>query len=339
MTHELKKIFEVYQAAKKANIKAVLATVVALEGSSYRKPGVRMLILENGTNEGAVSGGCVEKEICRQAEEVFSSGEARVMTYDGRFRLGCEGILYILLEPFTPSDEVLKAFGNVVKKRVMFSLDSFFVQKEEVNGNFGSVIELNGQRYSLNSSQQPDTSLTRFSQALDPSIQLFIIGSEHDAVTLSTSASQLGMEVVVVANPSEEKALANFPGAAEFLPVLPEVFPSERVDNNSAVILMNHSYSKDLQYLIRLHKTTPFYIGILGPYKRREDLLNALLEHAPDVEDDFMESIHGPAGIDIGAVTPQEISISILSEVLMVHRERTPLKLKDKKGAIHSPSA
>jgi xanthine/CO dehydrogenase XdhC/CoxF family maturation factor len=102
---------------------------------------------------------------------------------------------------------------------------------------------------------------------------------------------------------------------------------------------MNHSYSKDLQYLIRLQKSTPFYIGILGPYKRREDLLNALLEHAPAVEDEFMESIHGPAGIDIGAVTPQEISISILSEILMVHRERTPLKLKDKKGAIHSPSA
>ncbi|MEZ2414270.1 XdhC family protein [Muriicola sp. E247] len=338
MTHELKKIFEVYQVTKKADIKAVLATVVALEGSSYRKPGVRMLILDNGITEGAVSGGCVEKEIIRQATEVFSSGEARIMTYDGRFRLGCEGILYILLEPFSPTEEVLKAFGNVVKNRAIFSMDSFFVQNEEVNRNFGSVIELNGQPYPLNSSQQPDSSLTRFSQALHPSIQLFIVGSEHDAVTLSASASQLGMEVVVVANPSEEKILANFPGAAEFLPVLPEVFPSERVDSNSAVILMNHSYSKDLQYLIRLQKTTPFYIGILGPYKRREDLLNALLEHAPDVEDDFMESIHGPAGIDIGAVTPQEIAISILSEVLMVHRERTPVKLKDKKGAIHSPS-
>ena len=102
MIHELKKIFQVHETSAKASLKSVLATVVALDGSSYRKPGVRMLILENGYTVGAVSGGCVEKEIVRQTASVFSSGEAKIMTYDGRYRLGCEGILYILLEPFDP---------------------------------------------------------------------------------------------------------------------------------------------------------------------------------------------------------------------------------------------
>ena len=64
-----------------------MATVVALDGSSYRRPGVRMLIVENGTFIGAVSGGCVEKEVFRQAEEVFRTGIPKMMTYDGRYRL------------------------------------------------------------------------------------------------------------------------------------------------------------------------------------------------------------------------------------------------------------
>ncbi|QBA64172.1 XdhC family protein [Muriicola soli] len=338
MTHELKNIFNVYQAAKRANLKTVLATVVALEGSSYRKPGVRMLILENGTTEGAVSGGCVEKEICRQSQAVFASGKSMVITYDGRYRLGCEGVLYILLEPFAPSEEIQKVFWNSLNKRADLGIRSYFVQKEEVNPNFGSLIELEDQKYPLRKNIKPDSTLSCFTQTLKPSIQLFIIGSEHDAVRLTSTASQMGIDVIVVANPAEEKELINFPGAAEYLPILPEVFPLHRLDNNSAVVLMNHSYSKDLQYLLKLHTSRPFYIGILGPYRRREDLLNALLEHQPEVDDDFMDCIHGPAGIDIGAETPQEISVSILAEILMVHRGRTPVKLKDKKGAVHSPS-
>lgn len=100
MTHELKKIFQVFTSSSAASDTFVLATVVALEGSSYRRPGVRMLISKNGRTLGAVSGGCVEKEIIRQSVSVFEDGIPKMMTYDGRYRLGCEGILYILIEPF-----------------------------------------------------------------------------------------------------------------------------------------------------------------------------------------------------------------------------------------------
>ena len=81
MTHELKKIVEAYLIAKELKMKTVLATVVALEGSSYRRPGVRMLIREDGTAIGAVSGGCVEKEVIRQAQTVFNDGISKMMTY------------------------------------------------------------------------------------------------------------------------------------------------------------------------------------------------------------------------------------------------------------------
>lgn len=339
MMHELKKIFEVYETSRKAQLKAVLATVVALEGSSYRKPGVRMLILENGKMEGAVSGGCVEKEIARQAETVFSSGNPKVITYDGRYRLGCEGILYILIEPFAPSAALIAAFAENLKQRDEISITSYFAMDHQENRGFGSLIRISGEEYAFTPDRSSVRALDQFTQDLAPSLRLYIIGSEHDAVTLSGFAAAMGMEVHVVVNPKDEKTQDHFPGASVFLPVVPETFSLSGIDEQSAIVLMNHSFSKDLQFLTKVYKGQQFYTGVLGPYKRREQLLNELLEHCPDTEPGFLDTLHGPAGIDLGAETPQEIAISILAEILSVHRGRNPVKLKDKKGSIHSPSA
>ena len=110
MTHELQSIIEQAREWQQQGHKMVLASVVALEGSSYRKPGVRMLLNTQGQTLGAVSGGCVEKEVQRQAQSVFEDGVPKIMTYDGRLRLGCEGVLYLLLEPFEVSSELYQAF-------------------------------------------------------------------------------------------------------------------------------------------------------------------------------------------------------------------------------------
>ena len=107
MLHELKDIIRSAKIAKTQGIKTVIASVVHLEGSSYRRPGVRMSIQENGKMIGAVSGGCVEKEILRQSQRVFEANIPTLMEYDGRYRLGCEGVLSILIEPFNPTDAFL----------------------------------------------------------------------------------------------------------------------------------------------------------------------------------------------------------------------------------------
>ena len=126
MTHEFKKIVQNYIKIREKGLKTVLATVVKLDGSSYRRPGVRMLISEDGQMTGAVSGGCVEKEVLRQSQGVFNDGVAKIMTYDGRYRLGCEGILYILLEPFSVDDDFITAFKSNLKSRVSFNIKSYF---------------------------------------------------------------------------------------------------------------------------------------------------------------------------------------------------------------------
>jgi xanthine/CO dehydrogenase XdhC/CoxF family maturation factor len=336
MTYELKNILEAYQKAHSLGIKTVLATVVHLEGSSYRKPGVTMLLLENGTMVGAVSGGCVEKEIYRQAESVFRNGIAKVIAYDGRYRLGCEGVLYILIEGFDPDGTFIEHFWSCIQRRESLVMSSFYEKSISVNSGFGTVFQFGKEVVPVLANHNPETSLLEFKQQLKPALQLFIIGAEHDAVQVCWYGSQTGWEVTIIAPPTEDKQLSDFKGAKELLSITPEAFPISKIDTQTAVVLMNHNYAKDLQFLLQLKETRPFYIGLLGPFKRREELLNEFIESYPEVEDAFLEAIHGPAGLNIGAETPQEIAVAIVSEILTVNRSQSPVKLKNKKGSIHS---
>ncbi len=336
MTHELKQMVAAYLLAQKANLKTALATVVDLDGSSYRKPGVRMLLREDGQMIGAVSGGCVEKEILRQTQSVFETGIAKMMTYDGRYRLGCEGILYILIEPFRPGDEFLKAFEGVLEGRKNFDIISFFKKDEGDDENMGTLFDFSGTEIPVRDSFVQQDDYARFSETKVPCFQLLIIGAEHDAVQLGSYASMTGWEVTVVASAAEKKTAKDFPGIKEMLAVEPELFSADGIDDQTAVILMTHSYVRDLKYLLAIKDALPVYLGILGPSKRREKLLNDLLERDPEPNEELLDRIHGPAGLNIGAETAQEVAIAVLSEILAVVRNQKPMMLKDKSGGIHS---
>lgn len=332
MTHELKTIIQNYQERGEA---AVLATVVALDGSSYRRPGVRMLIFENGDMVGAVSGGCVEKEVLRQAQTVFTTGISRVMVYDGRYRLGCEGILYILLETFKPNVTFLTHFWNTIENRKPFQIISYYQKEQSDNDNYHSEFQFGDDMFPVTDEVGPKEGLAVFEQEMQPCFQLLIIGAEHDAVQLCKYAALTGWEVSVVVNPREEKSEKDFPGIHKLIQVEPEAFQYS-LDPQTAVVIMTHSFVKDLQFVMALKDELGAYIGLLGPFKRREKLFDELLERCPDVSETFLDQIHGPAGIDIGAETPQEIAISILSEILSVINKKEPQLLKDKMGKIHT---
>ncbi|MET1259362.1 XdhC family protein [Flagellimonas sp. DF-77] len=334
-THELKKIFKAFSAANEKKHKTVLASVVALEGSSYRQPGVRMLIIENGDMVGAVSGGCVEKEVKRQAQSVFEKGIPKVMTYDGRYRLGCEGVLFILIEPFEPSSEVVEAFWQRIDTRKPIGIQSHFEPRIEENQGFGSQLHVDEVTLPLRPVDQPYVGPTVLEQRLDAPFRLLIVGAEHDAVQLCAMAALMGWEVIVVAPPNEEKELKDFPGAKAMAYAEAETLTVQG-DVHTAIILMTHSYVKDLKFLLQLKSHRFAYFGILGPARRREKLFHEALEHDPDLSLEFLESVNGPAGLDIGADTPQEIALSILAEILGTTRNRDGSPLKDKEGRIHA---
>ncbi len=341
MTHELKNIFGSYVLAKKQAIKTVLATVVALDGSSYRKPGVRMLLWENGLMEGAVSGGCVEKEVFRQSDTVFKTGTAKVMTYDGRYRLGCEGVLYILLEPFKPEASLVTNFYECLERRNSFEISSHYIKEEGVANGIGSYIKFfndkifsfSGRKDLLTKNRKPK--FLTFVQEMPPCFRLIIIGAEHDAVELCLLASLNGWEVTVISTLSDPKTAANFPGSKQVLSISANGVDID-IDKQTAVILMTHNFARDLKYLLALKELEPLYLGLLGAKDRKEKLMSQFLELQPEANFNFLESIHGPAGLDIGAITPQEIAVSIIAEILSVQRDKQPFKLGSKMESIHS---
>lgn len=336
MTHEFKDIVKAHLNAKRDGLKSVLATVVDLDGSSYRKPGVRMLILENDAMIGAVSGGCVEKDILRQSQSVFKDGKSKMMTYDGRYRLGCEGILYILLEAFDPEISFFEAFNTVLASRKTFQIRSSYHRKEGAVSGIGSVMKVDSNRYNLSKIGDSQEDLLLFEEVMPPCFKLMIFGAEHDAVKLCQLANYNGWEVTVVAGPLESKTIKDFPGATSFFSVSPSDVELDAIDEQTAIVLMSHNFANDLKFLIELKDSNPVYIGMLGPSHRREKLLSQLFEYCPEISEEFLERIHGPAGLNIGAETPQEIAISVLSEILSIVRSQIPMSLKEKTGGIHS---
>lgn len=335
MTHEFVEIIKQSVIHQQQGLKHVLATVVYLEGSSYRKPGVRMLICENGKMTGAVSGGCVEKEVQLRAQSVFKEGKPKVITYDGRYRLGCEGILYILIEPFYVSNEFVNDFQEVLTQRETFQINTFYKKEDEAEGNFGSEIQLtNDKIYQFNSGVEIDKSLVKFSQILQPLTKLLIVGGEHDAVKLTFIASVLGWEVTVVTSIKDPKTLSDFLGAKSVIAETPETIDL-KIDADTIVVLMTHNYVLDLKYLLKIINYNPIYIGILGSTKRRDQLENDLFHYKEDLTEEVLDTIYSPAGLHIGAITPEEIAMSIVAEILAVIRKKEPFSLRKIKGKIH----
>lgn len=334
MLHEIKNIVRSAKIAHEKGVKTVLASVVSLEGSSYRRPGVRMSIQEDGKMIGAVSGGCVEKEILRQSQTVFETNQPKLMVYDGRYRLGCEGILYILIEPFTPENSFYQAFENQCSSRKAFEITSYF-SKEEENRLRGSSVFIFNEKKLFRINAENTENLNVFHQKIQPGFRLIIVGSEHDAVELCKFAANLGWEVVIVAPIDDPKSIVNFPGASDYLSIDENQFKTLSFDAQTAVVFMTHSYVKDLKYLSAITTANTPYIGLLGPSKRREKLMNDLIEKNEDVDDHFFDRLYGPAGINIGAETPQEIAVSILSEILSVIRNQEVKSLRDKPVGIH----
>ncbi len=316
MTHEFIKIIDAYSSASKQGLHCVLITVVDLNGSSYRKPGVRMLITEHGEWTGAISGGCVEKEIERQSKSVFSTGLPKIMTYDGRYRLGCEGLIYILIEPFAPNQSFVETFYETINNRLPFTITSYYSKELGSIKGMGSLFVFANKTYSVQAYPILQSFLF-FKQELPPNFRLCIFGSEHDAVELCKFSALCGWDVDVFSSSPEIRLLHQFSKAKSIQYIQPKEIKNLNIDSETAIVLMTHNFAKDLAYLIEFaqHSHQPNYIGIIGSTKRMRQLESSLFEQLPYLDEPFIERLHGPAGLNIGSITPQEIAISILSEI------------------------
>ncbi|WP_243456740.1 XdhC family protein [Polaribacter batillariae] len=148
-------------------------------------------------------------------------------------------------------------------------------------------------------------------------------------------ASNLGWEIDVITSAKEYKQAIDFPGANAVIAESPETIQFKNINTNTAIVIMNHSYVQDLKYLVKLTKFKPKYIGILGAPNRRERLFNELFDFAPETPEEFLDIIYTPAGLHIGAQTPEEIAVSIVAEILSIIRKKEPFSLRNLSGKIH----
>ncbi len=331
MTHEFETILNAYYSRQS---KAVMATLVDVSGSSYRGPDARMLVFEDGSMTGALSGGCVEKEIRRQSAGVFLEGTPLMMVYDGRYRLGCEGVLRILLEPFAPPEDLLPAFKKHLPSRNPIEIKTYHPGRTGPAPKAGSILHLTAGQFPFQTHAELEQNAACLHTTMNPKFRLLVFGGEHDTIPLSRAALDLGWETWIIHPPEVALSRENYPEGTQFLSAAPGHVPLP-IDGFTAVVLMSHNYARDLQGLCTLADTFPCYVGLLGPGKRREKLMHDLFERKPDIATAFLDLIHGPAGLNLGAVTPEEIALSIVAEILAVSREKKPIPLKEKMGRIH----
>jgi len=360
---EISDIIIAYRKAEKSNLKAALATVVKVEGSSYRRPGARMLITEDGMLTGAISGGCLEGDALRKALSAIHQGENKLVTYDttdeddAKFgiQLGCNGIVYILFEPVFAEDklnplEILSAANARRENYVITTLfsietkiqpgttllfrktDSLEKLPAEISGSIKNdafdVLTLQLSRfenYLIGANE-----IEAFLQFIPPPIQLIIAGAGNDTQPLAEMANILGWEIIVVDGRQTHCSLQRFPQATQLIIAKPDKFLDQiSIDNHMAFVLMTHNYNYDVALLNLLLEKNVSYLGILGPKKKLMRMLDELGK--PEME----EKVHGPIGLDIGAETAEEIAISILAEIKSVFTGASTVMLKDKKQSIH----
>ena len=313
----------------------VLATVVATAGSTYRKPGARMLIMADGSFLGLLSGGCLEADLKLHAQNVLESGVPRAIEYDMRgpddilfgIGAGCEGAMRVLLEPAgpdTPAAAALASAGHATRHGRPTSLVSIHDCADFALGTYDGaatlpplLIQAAAQSLADAESRAMDFDAcgrrTRaFIQFLAPPPHLLICGAGPDAQPVAKAARALGWRVSIVDHRPAYAAAAGFWGAEVALcdpHLLRSIIAIERCH---AAVVMSHHLPSDVMYLRELAQAgVPAYIGLLGPEARRRRLAQEL---GPVVAK-LTGRLHGPVGLDIGAVTPEGIALAIVSQI------------------------
>jgi len=272
-----------------------LATLVRAQGSSYRRPGARMLICADGTTAGSLSGGCLEEEVARRAFEVLRTGEPSLMSFDTRLRFGCNGTIEIFIER-ARENFLAEIAAHVAERRGCRTATVFEGREDEL----GSRVLSPGERAPAGA----------FVQDVKPPIQLVIFGDGPDSTPLRSFAGILGWRVV------EADQASGLPA---------------RADERTAAVVKSHNYGRDFAALQHLLQLNLRYVGLLGPRKRRDQLVNALLDAGVSID----LELFAPAGFDLGAETPEEIALAIVSEIQSVFAEAGGESLRDRRAPIH----
>jgi xanthine dehydrogenase accessory factor len=355
---ELKSVIAGARALHARGERCLLATLVAIRGSSYRRPGARLLIGGDGVAAGSVSGGCLERDLARRGWW-RTGGGAALVSYDGaadgddlgeRIGLGCNGAVDVLVERLPSDGGALAFIDGCFAREESAALATVFRSTEPrlpvgawlgVAGDgrpHGTLVDdellmLARQRRGAAAAAATATvaggAAEALLEAIVPPPHLFVMGSGPDAVPLVALAQALGWTITIWAPRARFDIQARFAGAdrRQSGPAAALTAAIAEAARPLAMV-MSHDADRDREALAALLPSRARYIGVLGPKRRTERLLADIGAAATD-------RLHAPAGLSIGAETPAEIALSVIAEMQAALAGASGDHLKHRAGAIH----
>ncbi|MFQ6601432.1 XdhC family protein [Flavobacterium sp. C3NV] len=366
---EINEILKAHSQAKAAGKKTALATVVKVEGSSYRQPGARMLVTEDGLLTGAISGGCLEGDALRKALLSIHQQQNKLITYNTSneedsevgLQLGCNGIVHILFEYINDEvennpikllqqlelerkDAVVATVFSLKRQAIQQGTILFYRENQELIYSSNSTLNiLQDAKEALNAKTtlikklHDDQENEVLADYINPPVSLVIVGAGNDVQPLVKMTSLLGWEITIGEGRATHATKKRFPEAKNVFVVKPEqLLENIIIDEQTYFVLITHNYKYDLAVLKLLIKINCNYIGILGPKTKLNRMLDDLNNEGIQLTEEKLNIIYGPIGLDLGAETSEEIALSIVAEIKAVMSGKQGTSLKYKTEKIHT---
>jgi xanthine dehydrogenase accessory factor len=354
-------------------IRYLVATVVEVTGSSYRRPGARMIIGEDGSVAGGISAGCLESALVRTAWWRMRNQDAVLVTYDSTSDddelgwasgFGCNGVVEVLLEREHPAGDAALDFivGAVAEEQrgCLISVFRSTVPGVPIGSHAsmtadGAVAFLGDARWGLLFGPE-ELELARhvlhtgraqilvikaadgvvhvLLEPVMPPPRLFVCGEGPDAVPLARFARDLGWNVVVWASEPRWLSRERFHRLGSLSTgTVEQLRAAVDASARPAAVVLSHQYERDRDIIGGLLRSKASYIGVLGPRART---MRILAELEPSLSSlDLLGRVRAPVGLDIGAETPREIALSVLAEIQAVLHGASALPLSRRRGPIH----
>lgn len=316
----------------RSEARSVLATLAAVEGSSYRRPGARMLVTAGRARIGSISGGCLEEDLIERSARVAASGRAELVVYDTTAEndvvwgvgLGCHGVVRILLEalPVRPA----WACAVADNLRAGRATDLAVVWQDP-------RVPLGTRLGDTATAGLPCV----FRERVEPPTSLAIFGAGDDARPLARMALELGWRVTVADPRPAMLTEARFPAVfALVLGPADELVARAAPLPGSLAVVMTHHYRHDLPLMSHLLPLPLAYLGLLGPKRRSERILAELAARGLNVTAEMLARLRAPVGLDLGADAPEGVALSIIAEMTAVLSGRDGRPLRERDRPIHA---
>jgi xanthine dehydrogenase accessory factor len=368
---EIVDVLSAIESLREKGEQSALATVVAARGSTYRRPGARLLLSESGELIGNISGGCLDNDIRAVANEIMDGAPARVVDFDltaddeavWGWGLGCNGALEVFVEPTGKAVEISTVLKEALIQRRPVGLVTVLTSEVpnvepgarllvnpdgSTEGTLGSEnadkVAVDAALRAMDSGKSARRELeldegevSAFVESLEPPLKLLVCGAGEDALPMVRFAAEIGWEPVVIDDRENLLNHERFPEAKEFIHLedATKTSASTSIDRFTAAVVMTHNYLRDKDHLTSLFGTDVFYIGSLGPKTRLRRELDELADEGVEPSDEDKKKIYGPAGLDIGAEGPEEIAWGVVAEIIAVRSGRNAGFLRDRKGPTH----